>query len=96
MRRHADKAAEFIADLFLDGYLAVDPYTRVACEVLCNGDEVVVAGRNTSGVSSAIEGIVRGRSERVATTSIGLVQRRQGQSSGIDHASILRGGKKRP
>jgi S-adenosylmethionine synthetase len=41
---HPDKVADTIADAVLDAYLAQDPGARVACEVLCKKDHVVLAG----------------------------------------------------
>ena len=41
---HPDKVADAISDAVLDAYLQQDPGARVACEVLCKHDQVVVAG----------------------------------------------------
>ncbi len=45
---HPDKVSDLIADSILDAYLEQDPGSRVACEVLCKGDTVVLAGEITS------------------------------------------------
>lgn len=45
---HPDKVCDFIADTVLDAYLAQDPDSRVACEVLCKRDTVILAGEFTS------------------------------------------------
>ena len=45
---HPDKVCDYIADSILDAYLAQDLMCRVACEVLCKGDKVVLAGEITS------------------------------------------------
>ncbi|MFB3852555.1 MAG: methionine adenosyltransferase [Vicinamibacterales bacterium] len=45
---HPDKVCDYIADSILDAYLRVDPRSRVACEVLCKHDIVVLAGEITS------------------------------------------------
>ncbi|MEY4705953.1 MAG: hypothetical protein RL042_2158 [Nitrospirota bacterium] len=45
---HPDKVCDFIADSILDAYLSEDPTSRVACEVLCKNDLVVLAGEITS------------------------------------------------
>ena len=45
---HPDKVCDYIADSILDAYLAKDPHSRVACEVLCKSDRVVLAGEVTS------------------------------------------------
>jgi S-adenosylmethionine synthetase len=47
---HPDKVADTIADAVLDAYLAQDPNARVACEVLCKKDHVVLAGEIDSRV----------------------------------------------
>lgn len=41
---HPDKVADAIADAILDAYIAQDPHSRVACEVLCKSGDVVLAG----------------------------------------------------
>lgn len=45
---HPDKVCDYIADSLLDAYLTQDPESRVACEVLCKNDVVVLAGEITS------------------------------------------------
>jgi len=45
---HPDKVCDYIADSILDAYLAQDPRSRVACEVLCKEDNVVLAGEISS------------------------------------------------
>ena len=45
---HPDKVCDYIADSILDAYLARDPKSRVACEVLCKEDIVIIAGEMTS------------------------------------------------
>ena len=45
---HPDKVCDIIADAILDAHLAEDPASRVACEVLCKDDHVVLAGEITS------------------------------------------------
>jgi len=63
---HPDKVCDFIADLLLDAYLFSDPDCRVACEVLCKHDHVVLAGEleSTARVDHAM--VVR-----TALTSLG-------------------------
>jgi S-adenosylmethionine synthetase len=41
---HPDKVCDLIADSILDAYLAQDPNSQVACEVLCKNAQVVLAG----------------------------------------------------
>jgi len=56
---HPDKVADGIADAILDAHLAHDPRARVACEVLCKGNQVVVAGEITSTATVDHEEVVR-------------------------------------
>jgi S-adenosylmethionine synthetase len=45
---HPDKVCDLIADSILDAHLAGDRNARVACEVLCKGGNVILAGEITS------------------------------------------------
>lgn len=45
---HPDKVCDYIADSILDEHLTQDPRSRVACEVLCKGPNVILAGEITS------------------------------------------------
>ena len=45
---HPDKVCDFIADSVLDACLEQDPKSRVACEVLCKNNIVVLAGEITT------------------------------------------------
>ncbi len=65
---HPDKVCDFIADSILDAYLEQDPNSRVACEVLCKEDNVVLAGEITSDAQVDLESLVRH-----AITEIGYV-----------------------
>lgn len=56
---HPDKVADLIADTVLDRYLEADRLAKVACEVLCKGNTVVVAGEITSEASVDHEQAVR-------------------------------------
>jgi S-adenosylmethionine synthetase len=62
---HPDKVCDFIADSILDAYLAQDPLSRVACEVLCKGDRVVLAGEITSRAEVDYDAIVRRAIEEI-------------------------------
>lgn len=44
---HPDKVADQISDSILDAALAIDPEARVACEVLCTNNTVIIAGEIT-------------------------------------------------
>ena len=65
---HPDKVCDFIADTILDAHLGVDPRSRVACEVLCKENRVVLAGEITSEAEVDLEALVR-----EAVTEIGYV-----------------------
>ena len=56
---HPDKVCDSIADAILDAYLTQDPESRVACEVLCKNDVVVLAGEITSRGTVDHEAVVR-------------------------------------
>lgn len=56
---HPDKVCDFIADSIVDAYLAQDAASRVACEVLCKRNLVVVAGEITSRAQIDYERVVR-------------------------------------
>jgi len=65
---HPDKVCDYIADSILDAYLSQDPGSRVACEVLCKDNKVVLAGEISS--RAAVD---HGRVAREAIRSIGYV-----------------------
>jgi S-adenosylmethionine synthetase len=65
---HPDKVCDFIADSILDAHLEQDPGSRVACEVLCKEDTVVLAGEITSGSSVDHEAVVRRAIEEIGYT----------------------------
>ncbi len=56
---HPDKVSDFIADSVLDAHISEDPHARVACEVLCKGNTVVLGGEITSTASVDHDAIVR-------------------------------------
>jgi S-adenosylmethionine synthetase len=56
---HPDKVCDFIADSILDAYLVEDANSHVACEVLCKGSHVVLAGEINSHGSVNREQIAR-------------------------------------
>jgi S-adenosylmethionine synthetase len=56
---HPDKVCDYIADSILDAYLAGDSRSRVACEVLCKDDKVVLAGEISSKATVNMEQIAR-------------------------------------
>jgi S-adenosylmethionine synthetase len=56
---HPDKLADQISDAILDGFLAQDPKSRVACETMVSTGFVVLAGEITSGGALDYPAIVR-------------------------------------
>jgi S-adenosylmethionine synthetase len=56
---HPDKVCDLIADSILDACLERDPLSRVACEVLCKDDLVVLAGEITCEASLDYTDIAR-------------------------------------
>ena len=56
---HPDKVCDYIADSILDAHLEQDPKSRVACEVMCKDDHVVLAGEITSGAIVNVEEVTR-------------------------------------
>ncbi len=56
---HPDKVADQISDSVLDGLLAQDPASRVACETMINTGMVVLSGEITSSASIDYVDIVR-------------------------------------
>jgi S-adenosylmethionine synthetase len=65
---HPDKVCDYIADSILDAYLEQDKGSRVACEVLCKRDLVVLAGEITSGASVDREAVARRAIEEIGYT----------------------------
>jgi S-adenosylmethionine synthetase len=62
---HPDKVCDYIADTILDAHLEQDPGSRVACEVLCKEDNVVLAGEITSNAKLDFDALVRGAIEEI-------------------------------
>lgn len=56
---HPDKVCDFIADSILDAHLEQDRASRVACEVLCKDDHVILAGEISSAAQVDLEAVVR-------------------------------------
>lgn len=56
---HPDKVSDYIADSILDAYLEQDRKSRVACEVLCKENTVVIGGEITSKGRVDHEAVVR-------------------------------------
>jgi S-adenosylmethionine synthetase len=56
---HPDKMCDQISDAILDGLLAQDPHSRVACETLTKTGLVVVAGEVTTRARVSLDALVR-------------------------------------
>ena len=56
---HPDKVCDYIADSILDAHLAQDPQAHVACEVLCKGSNVILAGEISSAADVDYDRIAR-------------------------------------
>ena len=56
---HPDKVADAISDAILDACIAQDPESRVGCETLVKGNQVVLAGEITTKAKLDYEQIVR-------------------------------------
>jgi S-adenosylmethionine synthetase len=56
---HPDKIADQIADALMDAYLAEDPESRVAVEVMVTSNYVLVAGEVTSRTRVEVEELIR-------------------------------------
>jgi S-adenosylmethionine synthetase len=78
---HPDKVCDYIADSILDAYLAADSRSRVACEVLCKDDKVVLAGEITSSATVDMAAIAR-----QAIREIGYVH--AGEAFHADHVTV--------
>lgn len=65
---HPDKVCDFIADSILDSYLEQDAKSRVACEVLCKEDTVVIAGEISSDAAIDHEQVAREAIRQIGCT----------------------------
>ncbi|XHR28340.1 MAG: methionine adenosyltransferase [Chthoniobacteraceae bacterium] len=65
---HPDKVCDFIADSILDACLAQDPESRVACEVLCKDEHVILAGEISSLARIDAEAVARAAIREIGYT----------------------------
>jgi S-adenosylmethionine synthetase len=56
---HPDKIADQISDAVIDEYLAQDPSSKVACEVLVTTGQVIIAGEVKSKANVDVQKIAR-------------------------------------
>ncbi len=80
---HPDKVCDYIADSVLDAYLAQDPASHVACEVMCKNNLVLLGGEITSAGRVNYEDLVR-----QAVSEIGYVDDSEPFSAGTLHLFI--------
>jgi S-adenosylmethionine synthetase len=66
---HPDKLCDQVSDAILDGCLAVDPHSRVACETVAKTGFVLVAGEITTKAQLDFQRIVRGVVRDIGFTS---------------------------
>ena len=71
---HPDKVADAISDAILDACLAQDPESRVGCETLVKGNQVVLAGETTTKAKLDYEQIVRDTVTALATAQLRMTQ----------------------
>jgi len=65
---HPDKVCDYIADSILDAYISQQPQSRVACEVLCKENTVVLGGEISSNGHVDHEAIVRSAIRQIGYT----------------------------
>jgi S-adenosylmethionine synthetase len=65
---HPDKVCDYIADSILDAYISEDPSSRVACEVLCKSNRVILAGEIRSQANVNREAVARRAIEEIGYT----------------------------
>ena len=83
---HPDKVCDYIADSILDAHLAQDPQARVACEVLCKGSNVILAGEISSAAMSTTTGSRGTPSAKLVTRT----RRRSSMPTGCESSNSLR------
>jgi S-adenosylmethionine synthetase len=66
---HPDKLCDAVSDAILDGCLAIDPMSRVACETVAKTGFVLVAGEITTKAQLDFQKIVRGVVRDIGFTS---------------------------
>lgn len=94
---HPDKLCDYIADSILDACLSIDPYSRVACEVMATKGKVIVAGEITSSRRINVRDTVRnalresGYDPKDFTVSVFLHTQSPDIAGGVDSALEVRG-----
>ena len=65
---HPDKIADQISDAIIDHFLALDPYSKVACETLVTTGQVILAGEVHSSAYLDVQEIARGVIAKIGYT----------------------------
>ena len=93
---HPDKLCDYISDSILDACLIVDPFSRVACEVMATKGKIIVAGEITSKHNINIRETVRnalsesGYDPKEFTISVFLHAQSPDIALGVDSALEVR------
>lgn len=93
---HPDKLCDFIADSILDACLSIDPYSRVACEVMATKGRIIVAGEITIRGKTNVRETVRtalgesGYNPKEFTISVFLHNQSPDIAGGVDTALEIR------
>jgi S-adenosylmethionine synthetase len=82
--RHPDKLCDLIADSLLDAYLAGDPKSRVAAEVMGGHGHITISGEVTSAAEVDVEAIVHGIVGPEYTVHVNLVRQSPEIAQGVD------------
>ncbi len=81
--RHPDKICDLIADTILDAYLAGDPASRVAVEVLGGHGKIMITGEVTSHTHPEVESLVK-QIEPNCEVEVRLVKQSPEIARGVD------------
>src|SRR3989344_5793724 len=82
--KHPDKLCDFISDSILDAYLAADPASRVAVEVMGGHAAITVSGEITSRGSVDIEKLVKRIVGSAFAITTHISKQSQEISAGVD------------
>ncbi len=82
--RHPDKLCDLIADSLLDAYLAGDPRSRVAAEVMGGHGHITISGEVTSAASVDIPTVVRSVLGYDVAVHVNLVAQSPEIAQGVD------------
>ena len=66
---HPDKVCDIVSDSVLDAFLAKDPFARVACESVANGNFMLIVGEISANAEVDIVSIARNAVKEIGYTS---------------------------